>query len=171
MPRLIDAGWHPLVDGAPPDWASVWGHDRFGVYVAFTIGEATQRLRWIPPGRFMMGSPRKERGRWEEEGPQHEVTIVDGFWLFDTPCTQALWQAVTGGNPSAYQEPARPVQRVSFEDVEAFLVRINQRVPGLDLVLPSEAQWEYACRAGTTTATYAGDFDPEAKDGTSGRWA
>jgi formylglycine-generating enzyme required for sulfatase activity len=135
---------------------------RFGVYADLTIatthGVATQRLRWIPPGRFMMGSPEGEEGRRSAEGPQHEVTLAEGVWLFDTPCTQALWQAVMGGNPSRFKSPTRPVEQVSFEDVQGFLDKVNALVPGLDLGLPSEAQWEYACLGGTETATYAGDM-------------
>jgi formylglycine-generating enzyme required for sulfatase activity len=156
MAVTIDAGWHPLADGAVPDWASTWGQDRFGVHVAFRIGAATQRMRWIPPGRFWMGSPKDEAGRSRYEEPRHEVTLTEGFWLFDTPCTQALWEAVIEENPSRFISPTRPVEQVSFEDVQRFLQRVNERVPGLDLELPSEAQWEYACRAGTDTATYAG---------------
>jgi len=159
MARIIDASLHPLMYGEPPEWASGWGQDRFGVYVAFTIRAAvTQRLRWIPPGRFLMGSPGTEEGRFEWEGPRHEVTLAEGFWLFDTPCTQALWQAVMGENPSEFKSPTRPVEQVSFEDVQRFLDTLNGLVPGLGLILPSEAQWEYACRAGTETATYAGDM-------------
>ncbi|SDF11115.1 formylglycine-generating enzyme family protein [Rhodospira trueperi] len=145
---VIDRSWHPLVNGHAPEWASGWGEDRFGVFAEFTVGEVTQCLRWIPPGRFTMGSPEDEPGRDEFEGPQHEVTLARGFWLFDTPCTQALWQAVMGDNPSEFKSPDRPVEQVSWDDAQTFLLRINERVPGLDLILPSEAQWEYACRAG-----------------------
>jgi formylglycine-generating enzyme required for sulfatase activity len=159
----LDTAWHPLIDGNPPRWASEWAHDRFGVSVSFTLAgpepgtEVTQRLRWIPPGRFLMGSPEDEPGRYDFEGPRHLVTIGRGFWLAETPCTQALWQAVMGGdNRSRFQSPDRPVERVSWEDVQTFLARINDRVPDLDLVLPSEAQWEYACRAGSATAIYTG---------------
>ena len=166
--RVIDTAWHPLADGCPPDWASAWGQDRYGVFVEFTLMEVTQRLRWIPPGRFRMGSPEGERRglakqdwerEWfEREGPQHQVTLTQGYWLFDTPCTQALWQAVMGDNPSLFKSPERPVEQVSWEDVQRFLGRIDERVPRLGLVLPSEAQWEYACRAGSETAIYSGEL-------------
>lgn len=86
---IIDTSWHPLVSGCPPDWACGWGQDRRGVFVAVSVDQVEQRLRWIPPGRFMMGSPENEPGRYDDEGPRHEVLIEQGFWLFDTPCTQA----------------------------------------------------------------------------------
>ena len=158
-PSIIDTAWHPLVAGCPPRWASGWGQDRYGAFVEFTLQEVTQRLRWIPPGRFWMGSPEEGPGRWENEGPRHQFTLSRGYWLFDTPCTQALWEAVMENNPSRFQSPTRPVENVSWNDVQNFLTRINARIPGLDLVLPSEAQWEYACRAGTETAIYAGALD------------
>ncbi|MFO1424070.1 MAG: formylglycine-generating enzyme family protein [Candidatus Competibacteraceae bacterium] len=167
-PSIIDTAWHPLATGCPPRWASGWGQDRYGVFVEFTLREVTQRLRWIPPGRFWMGSPEEEtRGlamndderKWfERERPRHLVTLTEGYWLFDTPCTQALWEAVMEKNPSCFQSPTRPVENVSWHDVQDFLARINARIPDLDLTLPSEAQWEYACRAGTETAIYTGDL-------------
>ncbi len=156
MTLTIDAGLHPLVDGDPPEWASAWGEDRFGVYAAFTVEGVTQRMRWIAPGVFSMGSPKDEPGRYDDEGPVHTVTIAYGFWLFDTPCTQALWEAVTGDNPSRFKSPTRPVESVSFAAIGAFIEALNRRVDGLNLTLPSEAEWEYACRAGTDAATYAG---------------
>ena len=154
----FEPAWQPLADGIPPDWASGWGEDKYGVWVAIDLGAATQRMRWIAPGSFWMGSPEGEAGRFDNEGPRHQVTLSQGFWLFDTPCTQALWEAVMGENPSLSRGPDRPVDQVSWDDVQGFLERINVRLPGLELVLPSEAQWEYACRAGTETATYAGDL-------------
>jgi formylglycine-generating enzyme required for sulfatase activity len=156
---IIDPSWHPLVSGNPPAWASEWGHDECGVFVGFTLGKATQRLRWIPPGRFLMGSPEEEPGRWNGEGPQHTVYISKGFWLFDTPCTQALWETVMDGNPSRFKSPRRPVEQVSWNDIQTFLQRINAKIPGLALVLPTEAQWEHACRAGTGTALYSGPIE------------
>jgi formylglycine-generating enzyme required for sulfatase activity len=152
----------PGPSGTPkPGWASAAGSDAFGTWADITVpgmrGPAvTQRLRLIPPGRFQMGSPANEPGRYRWEGPRHHVTIDRGFWLFDTPCTQALWEAVMSENPSRFKSPTRPVETVSFEDVRPFLTLLNARVPGLNLTLPSEAQWEYACRAGSEAATYAG---------------
>jgi hypothetical protein len=74
----------------PPDWASGCGQDRYGEWLELTLGEVTQRMRWIPPGRFMMGLSEGEPGRHDNEHPRHEVTISRGFWLFDTPVTQVL---------------------------------------------------------------------------------
>jgi formylglycine-generating enzyme required for sulfatase activity len=165
----IDTAWHPLVTGCPPAWASEWGEDRYGVFIAFTLGEVTQRLRWIRPGRFWMGSPEEEtrglakedweRELFEREHPRHEVIITRGFWLFDTPCTQALWEVVMGGNPSRFKSADRPVEEVSWDAVQGFIDRINARIPGLELSLPTEAQWEHACRAGTETALYSGPIE------------
>jgi formylglycine-generating enzyme required for sulfatase activity len=148
---------HPLAQGLPPAWASEWGEDRYGPWCSFRIRDVSQRLRWIPPGRFVMGSSPKEPGRRPDEG-RRAVRIAEGFWLFDTPCTQALWEAVMGGNPSRFRSPNRPVEQVSWEDCQGFVGRLNGLLDGLTLSLPSEAQWEYACRAGTETATYAGDL-------------
>jgi formylglycine-generating enzyme required for sulfatase activity len=147
-----------------PEWASAMGRDRFGLWTEIAVEHegdvpVIQRLRWIPPGRFPMGSPEDEPGRYEWEGPQHQVIISRGYWLFDTPCTQALWQAVIGDNPSEFKSLDRPVEQVSWNDVQSFLNQINDRIPGLELVLPSEAQWEYACRAGTETALYTGAIE------------
>jgi len=137
-----------------------------------------QRLRWVEPGVFMMGSSEDERGRvageisedwWkshiEREGPQHQVTLTRGFWLADTACTQALWLAVAEGkNPSRFSgDPERPVENVSWDDVtERFLPGL-QRHLGAEVAaeLPTEAEWEYACRAGTKTAYSFGEaIDP-----------
>nr|VFK38729.1 MAG: Formylglycine-generating enzyme, required for sulfatase activity, contains SUMF1/FGE domain [Candidatus Kentron sp. SD]VFK43395.1 MAG: Formylglycine-generating enzyme, required for sulfatase activity, contains SUMF1/FGE domain [Candidatus Kentron sp. SD] len=161
-----------------PEWASAMGRDRFGLWAELSLesvgqnasisGYVTQRLRWIPPGRFIMGSseserktfPEYERERWcNREAPRHRVILTCGYWLFDTPCTQALWEMVMGNNPSRFQSPERPVESVSWEDANQFMGKINKRVPGLALILPTEAQWEYACRAGSHAATYAGSME------------
>lgn len=151
-------GWHPLVDGRPPAWASEWGEDRYGVFVGFRVGEVEQRMRWIPSGRFLMGSPESESPRFDSEKP-HLVTLSEGLWLADTPVTQELWEEVTGENPSRFVSEGRPVEQVSWADCQAFLEQLNSRVPGLVARLPTEAEWEWACRAGTKAATWVGDLE------------
>ena len=146
-------------DRVAPAWASDWGEDEFGVYAEFAVGNVVQRLRWIPPGRFWMGSPEGEAGRDDDEGPRHEVMLGAGFWMMDTPVRQELWQAVMRGNPSTFKSPGRPVESMDLAEVDKFIARLNKRLPGLELSLPSEAQWEYACRGGTSTATYAGNLE------------
>ena len=100
-----------------PNWISGWGQDEFGIFVQFSLPTGgkywdyvDQRLRWIPAGTFMMGSPASEAGRYDAEGPQHEVTINRGYWLMDTPVTQQLWEHVMGDNPSQFVDPDRPVE-------------------------------------------------------------
>lgn len=142
-----------------PAWAQDWGWDAFGAWVTLRVGGVEQHMRWIPSGSFVMGSPEDEEGRYGNEGPQHEVQLTRGFWLFDTPCTQALWQAVMGDNPSRFKGTDRPVEQVSWQDCQEFISRLNQQLPDLNLRLPTEAQWEYACRAGTTTVRYEEKLD------------
>ena len=157
---------HPLELGHPPAWACGWGEDRYGVFVEVGVADAVQRMRWIAPGRFVMGSPESEVGRYNYEGPQHEVTLTRGFWLADTPCTQALWTAVMGENPSHYEgDEQRPVEQVSWDNCERFFARLEELRPGFAGRFPSEAEWEYACRAGTRTATYGGDLRESIRDG------
>jgi sulfatase modifying factor 1 len=158
----------PLAAGHPPSWASGWGHDQYGPFADITVGRVKQRFRWCPPGRFLMGSPEDEAGRHAWEGPQHEVTLTSGFWMADSPVTQGLYLALTGANPSTYADAEhlnRPVEGVTWHAAVAFCVAIEERLQragladdGLVFRLPSEAEWEYACRAGTATATYEGDL-------------
>ena len=156
----------------PPRWADAFGDDEFGLWADFVLKGERQRMRWIEPGSFVMGSSAEERGRiddkdyrkWadQRESPAHPVTITRGFWLADTPCTQALWGAVLGGNnPSQFaagdDAPQRPVETVSWDDAQRFLRALASALPHSQPALPSEAEWEYACRAGTQTAYWWGD--------------
>ena len=144
---------------ARPSWASAIGRDSHGLWSEFTLaGDAkvVQRMRWIPPGRFQMGSP-KDDSEVQSRELQHEVTISHGYWLFDTSVTQEFWVAVMPENPSGFPGEARPVERVSWQDCQEFMGRVVDQIPGLDLTLPTEAEWEHACRAGTTTRYAFGD--------------
>ena len=134
----------------PATWASDWGEDQFGLWMAFTLKGVRQAFRWCEPGTFLMGSPEDEPERYDDE-TLHEVTLTRGFWLADTTVTQELWQAVMGKNPSEFKGADRPVEQVSWEDVQEFLGKLNKLVPELSARLPWEAEWEYGCRAGTTT--------------------
>lgn len=135
------------------------GRDDWGLYVDLDVRGVGQRMRWIEPGTFMMGSPEYETWRCDWEQEPHSVEISQGFWLADTPCTQALWEAVMGANPSRFQSPDRPVEQVSWDDCQEFCRRLEEHLGGVSFRLPTEAEWEYACRAGTETATYAGPIE------------
>ena len=132
------------------------GRDRHGVWLVSDLAGVRTLWRWIPPGGFLMGSPESELGRYDDEGPRHWVTLTCGFWMMNTPCTQALWEAVMGNeaNRSRFKDPARPVENVSWSDTMAFIQKLNRDVPGCGFGLPTEAQWEYACRAGSAEALY-----------------
>jgi formylglycine-generating enzyme len=134
----------------PYSWTTGWGEDEFGIWAEYEVNGVVQRMRWILPGVFQMGSPddEPERGKGEI---QHEVELTRGYWLADTACTQALWQSVMGENPSGFKGEKRPVETVSYDDCQNFINRIDGIAPDLNLRLPTEAEWEYACRAGTTT--------------------
>ena len=109
----------------------------------------------IPGGTFIMGSPANEAERFSNEGPQHQVT-VPGFFMAKYQLTQAQYQAIMGSNPSAFKGNNRPVERVSWNDAVKFCEKLSQKT-GKNYKLPSEAEWEYACRAGTTTPFYFGE--------------
>jgi formylglycine-generating enzyme len=145
----------------PPPWAESWGDDRYGLWAELLVKGVTQRLRWVAPGSFLMGSPDAEDDHRSDESPQHTVTFANDLWLADTACTQALWQAVMGNTPSYITDDLqKPVERVSWDDVQGFFVALQgpDGLPaGVEAVLPTEAEWEYACRAGETRAYSFGD--------------
>jgi formylglycine-generating enzyme required for sulfatase activity len=119
------------------------------------------RMCWIPPGEFWMGSSTGQTGHHKDEN-QHRVRISKGFWLAQTQTTQAQWQAVMGNNPSHFKGQDLPVETVSWSDIvspSGFIEKVNRHSGTPDqFSLPTEAQWEYACRSGKTGA-YAGNLD------------
>ena len=130
-----------------------------GERMLLAIHDVEYPFRWCPPGTFMMGSPESEQGRSRNER-QHQVKLTRGFWLLETEVTQTMWESVMRSNPSIFKGPKLPVEKVSWNNVQGYLQRLNDlRVspPGYRFSLPTEAQWEYACRAGTTTAFHFGE--------------
>lgn len=146
----------------PTAWAVAYGEDTYGLWQAFEINGLRQVMRWVEPGQCRMGSPADETGRQEDE-LLHTVTLSRGYWLADTACTQALWLAVNGENPSwDTTSTEKPVENVSWHDCVAFVSLCNDLMEpaSVPLRLPTEAEWEYACRAGTDTAYWWGnEFD------------
>ncbi len=140
-----------------PSWVNTWGQDKYGFYADLVFKSVVQRFRWIVPGSFLMGSPDNEVDRDDDE-IQHQVTLTKGYWLADSACTQELWLAVMGNNPSDFASDVNnPVESVSWHDVQKFIQQLNGYYQDLNAQLPTEAAWEYACRAGTTTAFSFGE--------------
>jgi formylglycine-generating enzyme required for sulfatase activity len=117
----------------------------------------------IPAGSFEMGSPSSESEPDSSEGPVHTVNI-QSFEMMTTEITQGMWQEVMGNNPAQYTgDPNRPVENVSWNDCQEFIAAMNDLDSLYTYRLPSEAEWEYACRAGTTTRYYWGN-DPDSTE-------
>jgi len=113
------------------------------------VNPVGMKFVWVPPGTFAMGSPPAEEGRSENELP-HRVTLTRGYFLGACPVTQGQWMAVMGHNPSRFRGENRPVEGISWEDADEFCKKLS-KLDGKTYRLPTEAEWEYACRAGTTT--------------------
>src|SRR5665648_172810 len=111
----------------------------------------------IPAGEFMMGSSPDEKYRHDLEGPVHKVTISKPFYLGTYPVTQREWKAVMGDDPSFFKGDDLPVEQVSWNDVQDFIKKLNEKEDADNYRLPSEAEWEYVCRAGATTRYSFGD--------------
>jgi formylglycine-generating enzyme required for sulfatase activity/serine/threonine protein kinase len=135
----------------------------------------------IPPGEFMMGSTEEEQARFladarngpwlkeriPSESPQHSVRITRPFYLGKYEVTQAQWQSVSGTNPSNFKDnPSHPVEQVSWDDIHPYLAKLNESTSAekVTFALPTEAQWEYACRAGTTTPYYGGESENDLRE-------
>ena len=140
--------------------------NNFGKIISRTPASARQKIEdlgngiklemvYIPGGSFLMGSPENEQGRNQHESPQHQVTLQP-FYMSKYPITQEQYQAITRENPSHFKGKSRPVENVTWYDAVEFCQNLSQKT-GKIYRLPSESQWEYACRAGTTTPFYFGE--------------
>ena len=168
--KQSDKQWYTF-DEPSQSWVLVSGQSSEGKKTGdiYTIPDLSLDMIWVEPGTFDMGSPTTEAGRYSEE-VQHQVTLTKGFYLGKYEVTQAQYEAIMTGNVDGLSatpsynsnKPNCPVEQVSWNDIQVFLTRLNAQqsgnIPaGWAYVLPTEAQWEYACRAGTTTAYSWGD--------------
>jgi len=121
--------------------------------LTFTVGGVTFKMIYVKGGTFTMGCT-SEQGDdcYDNEKPSHSVTLSD-YWIGETEVTQALWQAVMGGNPSYFKGDNRPVESVSWSDCQEFIQKLNQ-LTGRTFRLPTEAEWEYAARGGNYHSGY-----------------
>jgi formylglycine-generating enzyme required for sulfatase activity len=112
--------------------------------LAFDLGGVTMEFILVPAGTFMMGDANGTSG----DQPVHQVTFTWPFYVSKYQVTQEQWQEVMGGNPSHFKGPRNPVDNVSWDDCQQFLAALSRKLTGWKASLPTEAQWEYACRAG-----------------------
>jgi formylglycine-generating enzyme required for sulfatase activity len=136
---------------------------KFGKPKTITLdlgGDVTMKLALIPAGKFLMGSPKTEADRKDSEGPQRQVTISKPFYMGVTEVTQLQYGRIVGRNPSKFKGPELPVERVSWNAASLYCAGIT-RLTGRGVRLPSEAQWEYACRAGSKTRFCFGDAEKD----------
>jgi formylglycine-generating enzyme required for sulfatase activity len=155
----------PLSDAKPVDLGcneSTQNDIKAGDVLSVELGSCEKmELVWCPPGNFIMGSPVSEANH-EQDEVQKQVEISQGFWLGKFEITQEQWERLMGNNPSQFKGVRNPVECVSWDDSQVFIRRLNHMQSdinqGYSYRLPTEAEWEYGCRAGTSQA-YAGDLD------------
>ncbi|MBO7226987.1 MAG: SUMF1/EgtB/PvdO family nonheme iron enzyme [Bacteroidales bacterium] len=126
--------------------------------VSYTVNDVSFTMIKVNGGNFMMGNKSKRGGdKYKKERPAHNVT-VSTYYIGETEVTQELWQAVMGNNPSYFQGSNRPVEQVSWNDVQEFIKKLN-KLTGLNFRLPTEAEWEFAARGGNYRKKdkYSGD--------------
>gem|GEM_PF-1163917 len=144
----------------PVKMTAAWKGKKAGDVETLDLGDGVLlKMVWCPPGSYMRGSPDGEAGRMDDES-QHEVTITKGFWIAQSEVTVQQWLRVMGSTSEpdwTYWGFPRPKTQVTWKDCQKFINRLNARVPDGRFRLPTEAEWEYACRAGTATAFHGGD--------------
>jgi formylglycine-generating enzyme required for sulfatase activity len=127
------------------------------IHETFTSPSIGIEFVLIPAGEFEMGSPFKEKDEFPYECPAHKIAIKQSFYMGKSPVTQKQWKKITGKNPSHFKGEDRPVEMVAWNEVQKFVKKLNEKEHTDKYRLPSEAEWEYACRAGTETRYYFGD--------------
>ena len=152
----------PLYSLSPKNLTLV--EDNSDIPKNFTSPSTGMELVLIPAGKFMMGSPSGDQERYDDEGPVHEVIIKNPFYVGKYPVTQKQWEKIMGSNPSKFRGEDRPVESVSWNDVQEFIKKLNEKESAGKYRLPSESEWEYACRAGTTTRYSFGDDESKLDD-------
>ena len=150
-----------------PEWANEYVVDAHGPRAVWRLtgadgNEVRVAFRHVPAGSGEIGSADEESGR-ENDEQRFRVRLTRGRWMAETETTQALWAAVTNAWPASDRDPQRPIEHVSWNEVQNFLTRVGVQFPGLPARLPTEAEWEYACRAGGAESAYAAG-DPTALD-------
>ena len=144
-------------------WMTQMGRDQFGKWATIRVENQQLRLRHLPPtSGFIMGSPQDEGGRGPSE-TRHDVELRNGFWIAETEVPSGLWHAVSGTTSPNAVPDALPATDISWANAQDFIFSLNSKVPGLDARLPTEAQWEYACRGGSKEAFAAGP-QPDKKE-------
>jgi formylglycine-generating enzyme required for sulfatase activity len=167
----VEAETPPPLAIAPFDAPQAKSHQQaFAAYLGVTVESSNSigmKFALIPPGEFVMGSPTNEPGREGNEA-SHKVTLTRSFELAVYEVTQEQYQQIMGNNPSRFKGPTNPVEMVSWNDAVEFCSRLSalpgEKAAGYVYRLPTEAEWEYACRAGTTTKFSFGDKDARLDD-------
>ena len=133
-----------------PVWAADFGRDELGLYADMKVWQQVQRFRYIPAGAFILGSGAEESGREKDEAPI-TVRLTRSLWLGESECTQGMWAQMMLENPAYNSQAGHPVERVSWNEAQRFLALLSKRAQGgASYRLPTEAEWEYAARAGST---------------------
>ncbi|MBN1847182.1 MAG: SUMF1/EgtB/PvdO family nonheme iron enzyme, partial [Deltaproteobacteria bacterium] len=162
---MKEAAWKTLVAKHPEAGKGVRAGDTEGLLFQGSGGVVNSlgmKFVYIFPGTFTMGSPANEKDRDDNE-LQHQVTLTKGFYMQTTEVTQGQWKDVMGNNPSYFKNCGDdcPLESISWNDAQEFINRLNRKEGAQKYRLPTEAEWEYACRAGSTTRFYFGDSESD----------
>ncbi len=144
-----ESPFKPAGDSVEASLVKTQAGERAGERKVLTLNGVEFAFRWCPEGNFTMGSPVNELERESDEA-QCAVTFSKGFWILETEVTQAQWKAIFPKNPSRFKSDNRPVERATWGDCVEYCEKLSREL-GVSVKLPTEAQWEYACRAGSAT--------------------